>query len=92
MKTTEIKLEAEQIIKDLFFKVLESNDKEVWKKAIEFINRKTDDLELNCWEGKFIWRKVRNIMTSKYWKKFIKIDFEDIVSDSDIEDIMVLDK
>lgn len=72
MKTVDIVLWAEWIIQDLFSRVLISEDKEVWKKAISFINTKVEDLEKNCWEWKFIWRKVRSIMTHKYGKKFIK--------------------
>lgn len=72
MKIVDIVLWVEWIIQDLFSRVLVSDDKEVWKKALDFIIKKTEDLEKNCWEWKFVWRKVRSIMSDKYGKKFIK--------------------
>jgi len=71
MKRSEYYKEADDIIKDLFSRVLESNNKEEWKRTLDFITTKTYQLELTCGEWKHSWRKVREIMLNKYGKKFI---------------------
>ena len=71
MKTSEINKEANNIIKDLFFKINKDTSKEDWKKTLDFIIKKTEDLEKNCWEWKFVWRKIRQIMTTRFGQLFI---------------------
>lgn len=72
VKTQELKIESTSIINTIFKSVIISNDKEVWKKAFNFIDNKINSLEK--WErGKelFVWRKVKGSMNHKFWKNFI---------------------
>lgn len=70
MKKSELKIEANKFINDIFKKVLDSDNKEVWKKAIDFILNQVDIQEKTCWDKKFMYREVRTIMTNKYAIKF----------------------
>lgn len=72
MKISEIKKEAEERINVIFWYCLKSNNKEHWIKAFDFIENQIIKFEIERWENLFIWRKVKNIMNEKYWKKFIK--------------------
>ena len=72
MKTSEIKAEAKDILNTIFVAVLASDSKDDWKKAINFIDDKIFKLECGeRWSEMFIWRKVKNLITFEFWKKFI---------------------
>lgn len=45
MKTSEIKKEARKLLNTIFYKAMESDDKEVWKKTLAFIDCKITQLE-----------------------------------------------
>lgn len=70
MKKSEIRLKANEWIKDIFCWVLKSEDKEVWKDAINYINKEVQKEEATCGKNKFIYREVRSIMVNKYALKF----------------------
>lgn len=73
MKVSEYRKQAKECIQDLFKAVLDSEDKDVWKKAFDFINRKIDSLERGeRWEQMFVWRYVRSQMSEKFGAKFIR--------------------
>lgn len=67
MKLSEITKSANDIIKTIFKEVKKSDDKEVWKKAFEFIKQKE-------YEGsnRFVWERVKIILSKRYGEKFIK--------------------
>lgn len=72
MKTSEIKREARNILNTIFYKVLESTDKEDWKKCLAFIDSKIFKLEnWDRGEEMFIWRNVKSQLTFEFGKKFI---------------------
>jgi hypothetical protein len=45
MKTSDIKKQAREVISNIFYKAIESDDKEVWKKSLAFIDTKIQTLE-----------------------------------------------
>ena len=72
MKTSEIKSEAKKIINSIFATLIKSDNKEDWKKAIEFIDKKINELEK--WtrgNEMFIWRNVKSQIIFLFGKKFI---------------------
>lgn len=74
MKKSEITKWAKEIINTIFNWVIISEDKEIWRKAISFIDSKIKTLELNTrWEEMFLWRDVKFQMLNKFGKKFITI-------------------
>lgn len=73
MKISEYRKLANITIKDIFSEVIKSDDKEIWKKAlmaIDIIIIKYEQWQRG--ENMFVYREVKKIMSSKYWKKFIK--------------------
>lgn len=72
MKTSEITIEANKLIKDIFHTLLKSDKKEDWKDCIEFIKIKVELYEVTRGEQMFIWKKTLSIMSNKYWNKFVK--------------------
>ncbi len=72
MKTSEIKKEARKLLNTIFYKAMESDDKEVWKKTLAFIDCKITQLE-NWDRGQdmFIWRNAKQQFVFEFWKKFI---------------------
>ncbi len=71
MKTSEIKKEAKNLINDVFKALLENNDKDTWKKAMNFINETVAKKEATCADDKFIWREVRSQISTLFGKKFV---------------------
>jgi len=71
MKNSEIYIEAKKLINDLFYLVIKSEDKEIWKKAIKFIEEQTKNPKYIWTEQKFIWNTTLFIVSNLYWKKFI---------------------
>lgn len=64
---TEINKEAKQILKQLFTKVMLSDNKDDWRKAMEFIHTKAN----GHGREKFIWEAVRVMFAKEFGKKFI---------------------
>lgn len=73
MKYSEISVEANQIISTIFKEVIKSDNKEVWKKAIDFIQNKISDLSKKWDSDRFIWESVLRKVSSQFGKKFILI-------------------
>ena len=72
MKNSEIRKQAQEIIKDIFLLVTSSENKEVWEKALTFASWKIAQLEATTrWEEMFVWRRVHYILVDLYEKKFI---------------------
>lgn len=72
MKKSEYKKLANEVIKDIFNPVIKSDDAKIWKKcllSIYDIIKKYEQWER--WTNMFVYREVRNIMSNKFWKKFI---------------------
>ena len=72
MKTSEIKKEARKLLNTIFYKAMESEDKEVWKKVLAFIDSKISELEnWDRGEEMFIWRNAKQQFVFEFGKKFI---------------------
>jgi hypothetical protein len=72
MKTSEIRKEAKKVIADIFYKVVESEDKELWLKAFTMISNKIEALSNgDRGEQMFIWKSVKSQIATAYGKKFI---------------------
>ena len=72
MKTSDIKKEARKLLDTIFYKAIESDDKEVWKKTLAFIDSKIIILEnWDRGEEMFIWRNVKSQFVYLFGKKFI---------------------
>ena len=73
MLKSEITKWGTEILKTVFAGVLKSDDKEVWKKAISFMDSKIQQLEATTrGEDMFFWRNAKFQMLNKFGKKFIK--------------------
>ena len=80
MKTKEINKEAIQVMKTIFKTVLISRDKEIWKWALEVVDKhlwklyhqKCVDIVNFNWKNEFIWKSVKYQMYKSYREKFIK--------------------
>lgn len=72
IKTSEIKKEAKEIINKIFAAVIIDNDKEKWKSAMVFIDKKIVELE-NGERGfeMFAWQEVKKEINRKFGAKFI---------------------
>ena len=72
LKTSEINKEAKEVIKRIFHIVLKSDLKEIWIKAMSFIDEKIERIEnWERWKEMFVWQSVKFQMNNLYWKKFI---------------------
>lgn len=70
---SETKKEADDIIKSIFAEVIKSDDKKLWKKALDSIE---SIMQKHSMAGEirksFVWRGVKSKMLRKYGNKFIK--------------------
>lgn len=70
--TKELTREANSLIKDIFYRVIESDDKELWKKAIGSIDTHIKKLEHgDRGVALFVWIRAKQLMANRYGKKFI---------------------
>lgn len=85
MKTSEIKLEAKSLIDTVYKFVLKTDDKAVWKKAMESMEAKIYDLDIRILKGsqkgedtvpylqkRNVWDSAKKQFNVLYGKKFIK--------------------
>jgi len=72
MKNSDYIISAHKVVQDLFQYTIDKWDKNDWKIMMDFIANKKYELEVNWKSAKFIWRKVQQIVSTKYWNKFIK--------------------
>lgn len=84
MKTTititELRQIARNIIKELFSEVIKSDDKELWKKVLQWINNHIEKLKIKLVYETSLdniqryheWEQVRNILNKQFGNKFIK--------------------
>lgn len=87
MKQSEIRAEAEKIIKTIFPQLAKSDEKEVWKKAIsacgaqaekndakvrEIVATGSDEDTAKYTRNYYVWDRARFILANRFGKKFIK--------------------
>lgn len=88
MKQSEITKQAGDIIKNVFSAVTKNDDKDAWKKALDYTSIKIQDCvlrankaiatDINSFEAndylekKEIWAKVKYLLIQLYGKKFIQ--------------------
>ena len=68
-------MNEKEIIKTMSSKLEKIDDKEEWKKSIEFIKWQVDFYSSMGSIKRFIWKKVLVNITNKFWKKFIWTEF-----------------
>lgn len=87
MKTSEIYKEGSQIIKDIYYPVLATDDKELWKKAIDSMMKRISVLEhqkaiqiseesLEARETIkqiWFWEAALDQLVARYGRKFVKV-------------------
>jgi len=62
---------AIEIVNRIFYTLLANNDKQEWRKGLNFIDNKLMKLKMwERWEEMFIWEQVKREMNKRYWKKF----------------------
>lgn len=85
MKTSEIKSKAKSVINNIYKYVIESDDKDLWKKAIESIDKKIVGLRAernrliiknssdanNAIIELWVWESVKKQFLVRFSKKFI---------------------
>lgn len=72
MLKSEIHKWGSEILKTIFANVIKSDDKEIWRKAISFIDSKIKELE--NWirgEDMFFWKDAKFQILNKFGKKFL---------------------